>query len=215
LILEWLAHAAMHENPGLIFQGVDDLRILKGITFGPKESVTIQVLTGPAVSRDGTEIVPVEMRCEGLVRARASVILSSQLATGMAHAAPPADQPYSGAGNLYGDGRLFHGNALHGLKAVLGWSDQGIIADAAAAPAASVWLRQPLRSAWLSDPLALDAAFQLMILWSFEARGIGSLPTAIGRYRQFTRAFPPTGTRIQIRVTQATEHAEIGRASCR
>jgi acyl transferase domain-containing protein/NAD(P)-dependent dehydrogenase (short-subunit alcohol dehydrogenase family) len=205
LIIEWLAHAAMHENPGLFFHGFDDLRIFKGITLEPAESLTIRVLAGPAVARDSLDVVPVEMRTGNAVRARASILLAAQLPAASPAPPPAAAQPCTG--NLYHDGRLFHGPDLHGIKMVDGWSEEGLIAHAAAAPAAASWLTQPLRALWLADPLALDAAFQLMILWCFEARGTGSLPTAIAHYRQFARAFPPAGTRIHIRVTHAAEHA--------
>jgi len=33
-----------------------------------------------------------------------------------------------------------------------------------------------MRQRWLADPLALDCAFQMMILWSFERHGAGCLP---------------------------------------
>jgi NAD(P)-dependent dehydrogenase (short-subunit alcohol dehydrogenase family) len=208
LIIEWLAHAAMHENPGLCFHGFDDLRILKGVTIATRESLSIQVLTGPLVSRGGVDLVPAELRSGGVVRARASILLTAKLPVASPAAAPAVAQPYSsGNQGIYTDGRLFHGPALHGLKAIEGWSAEGIIAQSAAAPAAAAWLEHPLRSAWLADPLALDAAFQLMILWCFEARGIGSLPTGITRYRQYARTFPQAGTRIQIRVSHAAEHS--------
>ncbi len=208
LIIEWLAHAAMHENPGLYFHGFDDLRILKGVTLSPKESIAIRVLTGPAVSRDGLEIIPVELHAAGALRARASIILAATLPSASAAPVPTADQAYSSpSGELYSDGRLFHGPALHGIKSIAGWSQEGIIAQSAAAPAAAQWLQQPLRSGWLADPLALDAAFQLMILWCFEARGIGSLPTAIAYYRQYARTFPQAGTRIHARISQVAEQS--------
>ena len=33
LMVEWLAHAAMVQNPGLVFHGCDDLRVLHGVTL--------------------------------------------------------------------------------------------------------------------------------------------------------------------------------------
>jgi hypothetical protein len=71
------------------------------------------------------------------------------------------------------------------------------------APPPSTWLRKPLRQQWLSDPLVIDGAFQLMILWSHEQRGAASLPCHVRRYRQYRRAYP-TGT---IRVSAAVERA--------
>jgi hypothetical protein len=43
------------------------------------------------------------------------------------------------------------------------------------------------------------------VLWSFERSGACSLPTAVGRYRQFRRGFPAERVRIVARVTQAAE----------
>ncbi len=53
--------------------------------------------------------------------------------------------------------------------------------------------------------MALDAAFQLMILWCFEARGVGSLPVGAASYRQFVKAFPKEGVRIVASITEARE----------
>ncbi len=107
----------------------------------------------------------------------------------------------------YGEGRLFHGEAMQGITAVEGWSEEGIVGQAKSAGVPSGWMKQPLRSAWVGDPLAMDAGFQLMILWCMETRGVGSLPTGVGRYRQFVKAFPASGTRVVIRVERASEHA--------
>ena len=82
---------------------------------------------------------------------------------------------------------------------------------AATAPPPSAWIERPLRQAWLTDPLALDCAFQVMILWSVERSGAGSLPTSVGRYRQFRRAFPADGVRVVARITQADELTRPGR----
>ena len=53
--------------------------------------------------------------------------------------------------------------------------------------------------------MAIDGIFQAMILWSFERSGAGSLPTFVGRYRQYRRAFPPDRVRIVARITHATD----------
>ena len=38
LIVEWMAHGAVHKNPGLRFHGFDDLRVLKGLTLDAGEN---------------------------------------------------------------------------------------------------------------------------------------------------------------------------------
>ena len=56
------------------------------------------------------------------------------------------------------------------------------------------------------DPLAVDTGFQLMTLWSLEQTGHSSLPSFVGRYRQF--AAHPAGRTIAIHahVTDVGEH---------
>jgi hypothetical protein len=49
--------------------------------------------------------------------------------------------------------------------------------------------------------LALDCAFQMLILWSHEQCGHGCLPCYVGRYRQFQRVFPRAGSRVMAAVT--------------
>jgi acyl transferase domain-containing protein len=205
MMVEWLAHGAMHEHPGLAFQGFDDLRIFKGVTLGEKEPVALRVFAGGSVTRDGSAHVPMELRSGNVLHARATILLGDAVLKGRAATAVVADRELSG--EVYGDGRLFHGAELQGIETVVGWSAEGIIGKANAAPAPSAWMRQPLRSSWISDPLALDVAFQLMILWCFETHGAGSLPTSAASYRQFVKAFPAGGTRVQARVLHAGEHS--------
>jgi len=79
------------------------------------------------------------------------------------------------------------------------------------ATAPKSWMKKPIRSSWLADPLALDSSFQMMILWCFEQFGIGSLPTAIGEYRQFQKFFPKEGCKININVIEHSEHRALAR----
>ena len=43
-----------------------------------------------------------------------------------------------------------------------------------------------------------------MILWSRDSRGAGSLPSALGAYKQYAK-FPAGGCRVSCRVTTAGE----------
>ena len=125
LMVEWLAHGAMHEHPGMVFCGVDDLQVTKGVTLSVEEKVKLAVYTGAAVGvggGDGDKVaVPVEMRSAAGLHARARVVLGSRLPdSGPSHETAVGDQVYtSSRGNekVYGDGRLFHGEALAGVEA--------------------------------------------------------------------------------------------------
>ena len=100
---------------------------------------------------------------------------------------------------------LFHGPAMQGIERVEGLGERAIAGWVATSPAPSEWVEQPLRNAWLTDPLAIDSAFQLVVLWCRERLGANSLPTAIGGYRQFRRAFPAEGVRVVAEIRQASD----------
>ncbi len=89
LTLEWLAHGAMHENPGLTFLGCDDLRVLHGVVLDSPPP-TLRVLAGKAIKKDGFYRAMVELRGvrddgRETLHARAEVVLATDLPP-----APPA-----------------------------------------------------------------------------------------------------------------------------
>ncbi|MBE0501713.1 MAG: SDR family NAD(P)-dependent oxidoreductase, partial [Desulfuromonadales bacterium] len=207
VIIEWMAHGAIHNNPGLHFHGFNDLRILKGVTLEQGETHTLQVMTGKAFKSDGVHVVPVELsgttaQGKQYVHSRARIVLASKLPERKAVMArlkmPAYDRPIE---EIYKPDRLFHGRDFQGIREVVGCGDDGIAAIVRPAPLPVEWISQPLRNAWLADPLALDSSFQMMILWSFERYKAGSLPVFAGRYRQYQETFPHSGAEIRIRVT--------------
>jgi NAD(P)-dependent dehydrogenase (short-subunit alcohol dehydrogenase family)/acyl carrier protein len=213
VIVEWLAHGALHGNPGFRFHGFSDLRICKGVVFGQEATCALRVMAGRAEKRDTFYLVPVELSGTGydghaILHARAEIVLATRLPEGIRSIIEIPTAPYLPTkGVLYDRERLFHGPELHGIEQVIGCSAKGIAALVKGAPPPASWIRLPLRSNWITDPLALDSAFQLMILWSFERFGAGSLPCFAGRYRQFIETFPREGVQVVIRVTAEREQS--------
>ncbi|MCW9049582.1 MAG: SDR family NAD(P)-dependent oxidoreductase, partial [Deltaproteobacteria bacterium] len=214
-IIEWLAHGALHNNPGLKFQGLNDLRILKGIVLAADQSIELQVMTGKAIKSNDVHVVPVELSSidaagKTLVHARGRVVLATKLPELKAAATklPLASYPHDDQ-QIYRSGRLFHGEDLQGIREILGCAPGGISALVKPAPQPEKWINQPLRNSWFADPLALDSSFQLMILWSFEQYQAGSLPVFAERYRQYQEKFPATGVEIRVRlINQDTRSAK-------
>jgi len=212
VIAEWLAHGALHGNPGLRFHGFNDLRICKGVVFEQEKACKLKVMAGRAEKRDSFYLVPVELTgvngdARVLLHARAEIVLAAKLPEGIRSIKEMPAEPYEPHnGRIYDRERLFHGPDLHGIELVNGCSPKGIAALVKGAPTPAAWLRQPLRSSWLTDPLVLDSAFQMMILWSFERFGSGSLPCFAGRYRQFQEAFPKEGVQVVIRISDERQH---------
>ena len=211
IIIEWLAHGAMHDNPGFHYHGFNRLQIFKGLTLQADKNLNLQILVGQNKRNGNTEIVLTELRNGKTLHASAEIILSEEKPIPQkAIAIPSIEGQYSQPqDSVYRNGRLFHGNHFQGITAIHACSEQGIIAQSMAAPPPSKWMEKPIRTAWLTDPMATDASFQMMILWSFERLGVGSLPTAVGQYRQYRKAFPSEGTRIIINVLEYTAHRAL------
>jgi NAD(P)-dependent dehydrogenase (short-subunit alcohol dehydrogenase family) len=215
MMMEWLAHGALHGNPGLVFHGLDNIRVFRGVILEEDQPCTIRVLAGPGVLEGSVTRVPVELHStkEGgggdqtngkgldgrlghppltahhspIVNARAEVILATRLP--IADVLPPEFQVESylrDPSEVYSQ-ILFHGPHLQGIEQVQGFSKHGIIGMVTGAPAPASWIQDPLRHVWLTDPLAVDAAIQLAVLWAYEEHGMASLPCFVGRYRQFRR----------------------------
>lgn len=214
MIVEWLAHAALHGNPGFRFHGFNDLRICKGVIIDRSSPCTLQLMAGKAKRQEAFYQVPVELvspQPDGRTQlhARAEIVLANRLPEGLRTIKELPNAPYSQSTAVYDQPYLFHGPDLHGIELVTSCSDKGISAMTKAAPQPANWIKSPLRSHWLTDPLVMDSAFQMMILWSFERFGAGSLPSFAARYRQFHETFPKEGAQVMIRVTAAQSHSAV------
>ena len=216
LMTEWFAHGALHGNPGLLLQGLDDIRVLNGIKLdrGKKH---IRLMAGKALRKQGAYEVPLELR-DGIhgkvevIHSRARAILVDELPP-----APPYRIPAKLTRRSYDrtiaevyDLILFHGPDMRGLREITHLSADGMVANVAPAPAPSAWVKEPLRNRWLSDPLALDAAFQMATIWCFEEKGAVSLPSYCAAYRQYRSRFPAEGVTAVLEITAAGDHKMQG-----
>ncbi|WP_210405637.1 type I polyketide synthase [Paludisphaera borealis] len=214
LIMEWLGEAALHRHPGLVVEGLDDLRLFKGVVLRDHKPVTVALHAGKGDRRGSALAVPVEMRgsLDGgreIVHARAVVNLAERHVEGRRTLTEGNLLPLAADRDEIYQRSLFHGPAMQAIERVEGCDEQTIAAWVSTAPAPASWIAKPLRQQWLTDPLAIDAAFQLMILWCLERTGSGSLPTAIGSYRQFRRRFPDDGVRVVATVRQSSDRRAV------
>jgi NAD(P)-dependent dehydrogenase (short-subunit alcohol dehydrogenase family)/acyl carrier protein len=205
LMTEWLCQSALHENPGLSVHGIDDIRLLKGIQLN-KKSRHVRLLAGKA-QRDGTHYkVPVEIR-DGyqdgreVIHSRGRAILGELNVPAPAFEIPAKLQRSSYAKSteeIY-HSVLFHGDHLKGIRSIRCLNEHGIVAEVATAPPPQEWIVDPVRSQWIADPMALDAAFQIASLWCFEQHGMVSLPSYAGKYRQY-HGFPKEGLLVVLEI---------------
>jgi NAD(P)-dependent dehydrogenase (short-subunit alcohol dehydrogenase family)/acyl carrier protein len=212
LIAEWLGHGALHENPGLLLHGLDDMRIFQGIKLD-KNKKHIRLMAGKTRKKGVAFEVDVQIR-DGIkdnievIHSGATAILADQLEP------PPAfdlsahigTNGYSKTIDEIYENILFHGVELQGIREIIGYSSRSITARISSAPSPVKWMKEPLRSRWIADPLVLDSACQMAILWCFEERGMVSLPSYSASYRQYRDAFPPDGVTAVLEIREVTDH---------
>jgi acyl transferase domain-containing protein len=211
LMAEWLAHGALHANPGLSLYGIDQLRLLKGIALD-QPIKTIRLMAG-SPKRNGEHYeVDVEIRDGAhnggsLVHSSAKAILTDRL---------PSAPPFEENGHFKATRKirpleeiyrqiLFHGDALRGIERIVRLSKHGMTAQVRSAPSPDQWLDDPMRSRWIADPLVLDCAFQMAIIWCYEQQGLVSLPSYAASYRQYRERFPVEGVAAVMEVVKVTE----------
>jgi hypothetical protein len=214
--MEWLAHAATHANPGLCLQGLDDLRVLKGVVL---DSASVALRFYTAAPRRSGDVFDVDVelrsiRADGgeVPHVRATVVLTTRPAEAPVFETPSelVEGRYDrGVAGAYTD-VLFHGEAFRAIERVDGYSAAGMVTGVRTRPSPGDWMAEPLRSDWLTDPLAIDAAFQTAILWCHEMLGAVSLPVGFGSYRQYKTMFPIDGVSVVLQVRSQTPRTMTG-----
>jgi len=206
LIIEWMAHGAMHNYPGMQFIGFDNLRIFKGIRLTADEEYDVELRNQQGRFEEDLMRIPMQIVAANSKRIHASgdILLSS-----FRELTAPTITPLSvdteraqSHKQIYASGQLFHGALLQGIQQITGEGPEGIVGVAESAPSPQQWMASPLRYDWLTDPMILDSSFQMMILWSFAEKSQGSLPMFAGRYRQYRESFGTTPIYIQCRVVK-------------
>jgi hypothetical protein len=216
LIAEWLGHGALHENPGLLLHGLDDMRIFHGIKLDEKKKL-IRLMAGKTRKKGSVFEVTVEIR-DGIkdnmeiVHSSARAILTNKI-----EAPPYFDKSQYMGINGYSrtideiyEKILFHGVELRGIREIIGYSPRSVAARISSAPSPAKWMTDPLRSRWIADPLVLDCACQMAIIWCFEERKTLSLPSYSASYRQYRDTFPSDGVTAVLEVKEVTDHKMTG-----
>lgn len=218
LMIEWLGHVALHKNPGLSLYGLDDVRLLKGIKLN-QEKKMVSLLTGISRKKGSIFEVDVEIRDGINIKSGVETVHSTAKAVLTDRSMQPPS--FDGFGHIGSKSYLrsmdevyekilFHGPKLHGIKKITGYSSNGMVALTLSAPLPAEWMASPLRSRWIGDPLVLDSAFQMAVIWCFEEMGAVSLPGYCASYRQYCSNFPSTGVTVVLEVKEAKDHKMTG-----
>ncbi len=208
MMMEWFAHAAIAQHPGLCFVGLENLEVYRGVKLGRSDTVELRI-EASAVEKIAAQFhVPMTL-CSGggnghaVVHARTTVVLgpSTLRADGVADT-PRGDLPsYAEPVEHVYATRLFHGADFQGITSIDGLAAPGINATVRGAPRPKEWMRSPARGRWITEPLAIDCGLQAVIVWSGTQAGSPSLPNKLGTYRQF-KPFPAQGSKLGVRIAE-------------
>lgn len=191
---ELMCQAAVSNNPGLEFVGYNEMKLLKGVVLN-NESELLKVFASQAeLQPDGTYISHAEIRTDGVkwehTNAKADIILAPK---GLTRKSPDAvvvdsNKTYSRSVEEAYKECLFHGEFLQAITEFMGWSEKGMVAISDTSKPVEEWFLNSRFTNWQSDPLMIDAAYQLMILWTTEVLGAPSLPNYANSYRQYVKS---------------------------
>src|SRR3989449_76054 len=105
--------------------------------------------------------------------------LSSALPAPAATAAPELPMTLD---EFYG-GFTFHGPRMRAIESIEQISPQGIVGQVRTSKP-SDWIRNPRRSCWTVDPLAVDGAFQVAAYWAWSNLNRAGFPVGIEEFVQ-------------------------------
>ena len=207
LITEWIGHGALKENPGFSLHGIDDFRLLSGIRI-EQEKKLVRLMAGKARKTGDAWQVDVELRNgvkngKDVIHSRARALLVDRFPAAPVFAGNGKNGSRSFPRNLdaiYGE-ILFHGDHLRAISAIVEYSDHGMTARLTSAPKPEAWMQDPIQGRWTADPMVLDGAFQMAIVWCFEQTGRVCLPSYARTFRQYRPAFPTSGVTAVMAVT--------------
>jgi NAD(P)-dependent dehydrogenase (short-subunit alcohol dehydrogenase family) len=201
MAMELMAEAASAGWPDLQVVAMKDLRVLRGLVLedGP---MPIRIVAKPLTPPSG-EGVEVEVGIVGTgprapFHYKAIAHLDAALPT------PPTVEafflgeevslPFS-LEEVYRQW-LFHGPLMAGVAAITGVGANGIIGALIPSMPEKCLVGAP-RAPWIIDPVVLDSALQLIIVWSRAQWDMTPLPAGLRTYRRFG---PLSGSKLKCQI---------------
>ena len=211
LLMELMSHWALKPYPKMKVGGISKFKILKGITLESEESCRFQIsLEKPHTSSNGLLITATifsqKQDDDHWYKSAVGDVLLVDEYRNDANApeiqvAGTIEKP--SIDDVYGE-YLFHGEELQGLTSIAAIDEDGIIGSSVASPTPDTWLKEGDMNSWNMDPLVIDVAFQLGVIWSEKVCGVRSLPTGFRDFRQY-QTFPKHGCDVRMKITKRSE----------
>ena len=186
MVLELAAEVALAGFPEWVLLGARELRVLNGIVLDGGAG-TLRITAKPRVRKaDGLEL---EVRVETpgpKPRFHYTVTIDMCATPPVPFAAPALTlanaKPMPITVDEGYDKYLFHGPLFAGIERVDAMGDNGMTALFSASSPLRCLAKTPDNSQWLIDPVMVDSALQLTILWSRLYQDLTPLPSRFTRY---------------------------------
>ena len=187
---------------------VQDFKVLKGITLRADEQVAYRITYDEQLADEGQGFIEVELFAQtddGAARPSAKAkVLVSERSAGAAAAAPTIQiedkWQHPELDELY-ETNLFHGDEMQGISALRRFGPDGVTATSLSSPKPSQWIKTFANNSWFADPLVIDVAFQLAVLWSEKKLGAKSLPIGFKCLKLFAD-FSSAGCEVRLKVSR-------------
>jgi acyl transferase domain-containing protein/NAD(P)H-dependent flavin oxidoreductase YrpB (nitropropane dioxygenase family)/NAD(P)-dependent dehydrogenase (short-subunit alcohol dehydrogenase family) len=201
--MELMAEAAAATRPGADVAGLRGIRLLHGVVVDERSGTPLRIEAVPEGSAVEVTITAPEA---GRPHYRAIVDLGAPAGAGSppppleALAPPPVD-----AAAAYRD-LLFHGPLFQGIAAIEGMGEAGAVALLRRSTPAAC-LDGARGGSWLLDPVLLDSALQMQVLWARLNWDVTLLPAEIGGHRRHASASvaPEELVRHELRIRPESE----------
>ena len=211
LLIETMLAEVKSQQSGT-FVSFKNFKILKGIALNSDEiySYRVEFQETESVATGDIKGFLTTMSAKGAQAdkwfpvAKANIYLSNDAAWKPHDAAPSIEIEGSWSmpelDDLY-EIYLFHGEELQGISGIRSFGPEGIVGTSLPSPEPRKWIKGFEHDAWFTDPMVIDVAFQLAVVWSERRFGSKSLPTSIESFQQF-RPFPKQGCEIRVQFTE-------------
>jgi hypothetical protein len=181
--MELMAQAARTQ---FVVAGLRDIRVLGGVTVDEQAGTTIRIVAAPRPSGDEADVA---ITAPDGGRRHYSAVAEAR--AGVAAEPAPLDdlRPFPMDVEAAYRDLLFHGPEFQRIVAVEGMDERG----------ARALLRPSAPGEWLLDPMLIDAALQMQVIWARLHWDVTLLPSEIGSYGHF--AAPAAGdVRHELRI---------------
>jgi hypothetical protein len=210
--MELMAEVAVAASPGRAVTGLGEIRLLDGVALADGQPTSIGIEAAPRADGDEVEVTIAPLD-RGRAHYRARVQIRDPAGPrnpggpdAHAPAPPPLIDPKPfpiEIEDAYRD-LLFHGPLFQGIVAIEGMDERGAVSLLRPSrPGRCVAGADGLR--WLLDPVLLDSALQIQVLWARLQWDVTLLPAEIGGYAQRSPADTEAPVRHELRIRGASD----------